>query len=562
MRRLVLAVFLAIWAAPSAAQTMCAPVGAALELTSGVPVKEPTGTVRAGGRALFALDTSLGMTGFIRNSSADPDGMIFADVVGAATRAFAHVRSEQLRSDPSTSDVYALHTATRMGSSELVSFGNITSVLSPPCTASISQRCGRRIGSSRTLAFTDGASIRDFFAALGNPTSGFAPLGGTPISPGDLVVIVTDLQNESPKDGAGELGQILRRIVESREVAIAVHPFRSRFEGVIYDLPGVSSLVLAKGEQPFMVIAVGGDQPVLAFSGAMVAEIGRAPVAGTAKSFEALVEEGRAKPPMIFRRSPPMPGFAAVRAAGKGQVQSDHRVEAMTLPVETGAGIEDRRILRVFVDREASADAPVLSLLLGTLEAPTEPDLWRFCVTAGAAELCPGAAQQTAIVQQRAWPMRPEFPDLLEKLEVKVREMIGIAQASSACSGPGWGEAIVGFDRSDANRTPFFSQVRMEPSGGGSELWLDVYLDPGRRGVLEINDLWLLEAEFDAVLEAQPVTPAWLNSGGGWHVDLTGLPRPPPIGIAGLQGFLRSLTAEPPPNEMTLVRGVLLQISD
>lgn len=555
--------------APVVAQSTCAPDGAVLvedRVHRSPPVDQ---SIPKNGVGMFVVDISAGMSGFIRQPAdsengipIDADDMIFSNVVVLAQRAFSQVKNGHLLSAGTETDVFALD------DTELRVLPNLAVVL-----ASCKSKCSKSVDlpqkNSDYKAFSDrsGSEVKSLLGQLGTAM----PLLPAPraIGPQDLVVIVTDLQNESVRIGAGELGELLSKLVARPGIDAAILPFRSSFSGTINDLPGIRGYPLSKGLQPFFVIAVGGSGLVKEFVKSTRTELD----AG-APPFPDLIASGMAQVPILTSSFRQGPELAAVPAESEKPAIWLRR---KPLDGQEAKG-EALRVLEVAIDRgqDAEAQRPLTVIEVGSLGSGTADALGKSCwhiLSAGEKVGGCGATEVDVPVEAHIWRQRQGVANVPLILLSRIVSLFAWNNLPTGdCDTDTWTDLgpVTGRKNSGVN-SPFYVDVALAPpSDVGRKLQLRIWLDPDHVAELRRQDQYLIEIKAGAVSQWNKTSPPWLRSKEGWHIGLAEVSQDMQpkkdvfgIGVAGLDDFFTELVKEiePPESTISTVRSVVLSVA-
>ncbi|MEL6362725.1 MAG: hypothetical protein AAFR21_16740 [Pseudomonadota bacterium] len=545
-------VFLSVLA--SEASAACAPRDAELFLHRLLPEAAPEQPPAAGGSAYFVLDTSTGMSGFIRrNSDADTE-MAFQSVVGAAVDAFSASRVRFRLSGGSDTDLYVLANTKRWHDPELLSTVE-------PCET---QGCGKIIEDTPYTPF-QGESRTDLLLeqiALGQSVPALDR--SEPLGPNDLLVLVTDLQNPSTGalKGAGQLGGFISSFLSQSESQAAVFGFMSSFNGPIFDLPyrePRDPLRVSNTEQPFFVVVLGGEPRVADFVGRFKDEIDST---DQLPSFSDKVSTGRALPPMITHESLRPPSVAEVEP-----IASESR------SVELASGVDvEVPIVRIKHSELISGTGPVAEITLAEMDLPDPRALMKHCwilsptgPPTSQQPICNGTADAPSAAKM--WLDRPHVPNLVLEIVAMVRRILS-RQGDDTCDQIGWQFVGEQFGRSDeAARPPFHAELALTPTADGTKarLSLRLFAESNRvRDLVLRDDEWLVEISASMQSHRVANEPGWLQPGSGWHLlPARAATAAPPVGVGGLAEFYGAMLAdldEPVIRTLEATRAVILAV--
>lgn len=538
---------------------ICAPMEYETDVNKLVPIYRESaqrdGRAVEAGASAFVVDISLGMAGFIRKTSGQHEKMLFGDIVVAAKDAYADLKSGYGFRSKSESGVYALN------DTKTVEFDLINNALAP-CQKDMSDRknCKQDVNGN-TTGFHGKSNIVSLLDRLGGKDGGAADVLSTQngkISEADLFVLVTDLQNESNRKGAGQLGELLRKIIVASNVTVAVFPFLSHYSGYIYDLPNLDAAYkLENGRQPFFIVVVGSENIVFEFVDIFNQKIDQVSLGYTV---EQLYQGGKAIPPLFFGNAIKNPHDATLKQQFTTVGQSNLTRLRKELLIVDDAGIQGK-ISHVTLKRaeilKAEQPEKVATIDLREFVVPKNTDLNQYCLKInGGAEFCPynktnGARNENIPnidrTEDNIWVLKKARFDLLNWITATASAVFTQPSAhSTACE---YLESSQ-YEMKPGDQ-PFSTRTvlrKSEDGKGALILSLEIWFDPGQtpKTTFKTSDKWIVATETTGVVTRATMQPNWLANESGWSVNLTSVKAnmKEPIGVAGLARFFSSLRSE------------------
>ncbi len=542
--------------------------------------------------AALVLDSSVGMAGFIQGDKADHPQRIFKSVVSAAWDAM-----------DSSIDDRAKPRGYALVNSRLLRAENYDGLLQhcEESAAPGSAGCTRESTLSNAVLFNSDAHINRLFQSLSNPSQlrtfekDLFARDGLDLKR-DLLLIVTDLQNNAKDKGAEQLGEFLLPLLsKGGETAVLVAPFRSIFSGSVFDLPGYDSghfVVLDEKVQPFFVVGFGPPAVLQSFHAAFMRELSRSklPLAD-------LVEAGLAQWPMMTTQSAGQPWWEGRLQLVSSALDRRSLVAISELPHPA----DPERTLPV-----VELPVTVLSQAQGKTIELLRLDLGRFGGESAYAQDAPRGAPTRMVcwgnvegdqkiclsdtTNELRWSLRGlggwfRGPEVVGPRQIISDWLSGLWEpAKEACAARDWSlipakqtTAVPG--KGPELDIPFGLRLSLSRDDHGRDYHAKgtLLLEPGPsdqqafyRGdeLMLVFDLTLLPS---SKADLQP----WLEEGKGWHLNSTKVPshrtrendRPSGLGdrllgVGGLSNFLRQLfsgTPQLPVSEFQSRHGILVR---
>ncbi|GAB5469020.1 MAG: hypothetical protein Kilf2KO_20500 [Rhodospirillales bacterium] len=546
---LAAAILLAVALQASGAMALCLPedVGDLGLQTRLAPSPEPA--VPKALQGAFVFDASLGMAGFVRDNERGQGEPLFRKVVLAAWEAFSKVKGRALAGETGGFVLWK---------DDLYENGDWNRILET-CTAKFSssssnpRTCARTSYPRETSVFLNDANLKGFLTSLATGKSiSLKTANGsrtTTIDPQrDLVVFVTDLQNQTPKRGATELGQRLVEVAEKEGVSVVVAPFRSPFHGRIYDLPtGESHKDQFGALQPFFVIAMGPASSVSTFERSFRREARLQGVTGAG------AQTSQVRRPLSVPAVPPLPDWSHRDRLEPLEGSLAAGLEWDTVPLADGGSLPRLRISRDRLKSLAFNDDSLVRLSVSTLSDRAAGVEQRFCWRrAGMGEtgpaVCPlddGSPVQTWTGELRpsVWMVQPPVPGPIHWAE-RAYAFVFDEDNPAGCGSVGkqdWQRATAPIEASlllEAE-SDVAARIKLQP--------IDPAAWESAGGVLQPKDLFFISLRLTLDTVREDRDDSWLDSRAGWSFSASAAaPADKGLGVGVLNGFVAQLKGTNP----------------
>lgn len=532
--------------------------------------------VTSAAMAALVLDGSVGMAGFTQGPGADHPKRIFKQVVSAAWMAIPGSVEEL-----TTPRGYVLvkNTLHRAEDYERL-LGHCNTNPAPGYAG-----CTREAGLSQATLFKSDANINLLFASLNDRARlrsferDLFAADGFDLER-DLLLVVTDLQNNAEKEGAGQLGKFLSELLSEREeTAVMLAPFRSIFSGSVYDLPGYEAgnfLMLKEKVQPFFIVAVGPPGVLQSFHEAFLRALSvqKLPLGK-------LVDAGLAQWPMMTTRTAGLPQWdGRLHLHQAAQTRSEAaKVSELPHPVEPGSALPLIELPMATLQQADREPIELARLDLGTFRgetahaknapkgAPTRVVCWES--GAGGQRLC-----HSDVSKEMTWTLKGmggwfRGPEVIGPRRLFADWLSGLwGPEGDNCPAETW-HRIPANPRAGTTaegrglRVPFGVALSLSKDENETDFQAQasVLLDlsPSDRKAYFRGDELIVEFDFNLVPHVKTESQVWLREDRGWHLDSSKVPFGRTksedklsglgdrlLGVGGLADFLRKVFSATP----------------